>query len=148
MQIALAIIYIIVLLGKRIAHVMLWAFITGFCVAFAFITGYITYDADKVVAKECPPERPDDVYDCARNQLVFLDTLWHILIVVIPLYAIIMIASFHKILRMIQVMDNMIKPLRQLPWMLIVPLFVSLLQAAIACLYLLVYIGGVTSGSP
>jgi hypothetical protein len=41
-------------LGKRIAHVMLWTFITGFCVAFTFIAAYIESEKNNVISKECP----------------------------------------------------------------------------------------------
>lgn len=46
-------------------------------------------------------ENITDSYDCARNHLIFLDVVRIILIVLIPIFVVLMIASFHKILRMI-----------------------------------------------
>lgn len=90
---------------------MLWTFIVGFCVALAFIGSYIEEEKGKVILKDCP-EGIVDPYECTKTHLLFLDVVRWCLIGFIPIYVIVMIASFHKILRMIQVMDNMIKPLR------------------------------------
>ena len=42
-----------------------------------------------------------DSYECAKNHLIFLDVVRIVLIVIIPIFVVFMIASFHKILRMI-----------------------------------------------
>lgn len=99
-------------IGKRIAHVTLWAFIVLFSVAIAFIAGYMQLEEDRAYHKECPVDIKNektgevikkgvDPYDCIPGHLKFLEVVRTMIIVFIPLYAVYMLASFHKILRMI-----------------------------------------------
>jgi hypothetical protein len=61
--------------GKRIAHVMLWTFVFGFCVILAFLASYLELDKENAISKDCPPAITDpktdtilvpapDPYDC------------------------------------------------------------------------------------
>jgi hypothetical protein len=101
---------------------MLWTFVFGFCVILAFIANYILLEESNAIAKECPGPITDpqtgvvltpapDPYSCIPAHLYFLETIRYIATYTIPVYVVLMIASFHKILRMIQVMDNMLKSL-------------------------------------
>lgn len=91
---------------------MLWAFVFGFCLVIAFLASYIELEKDKAYKKMCPTdiidEKTDELlkegvnpYDCIPSHMIFLDTVRYTLIAVIPVYALAMLVSFHKILRMI-----------------------------------------------
>ncbi|CAD8057294.1 unnamed protein product [Paramecium sonneborni] len=144
-QIVVGVIFVIILLGKRIAHMMVWAFVTGFCVTMVFLSKYLDEEKGNTIQRDCPIDIQDP-YQCVAAHLYLLEITKQTLLYLIPVYVFFLIFCFHQILRMIQLMESMLKPLKQMLHVLLIPFFISLLQTALAILFILVLIGGVNSG--
>lgn len=39
-----------------IAHIMVWTFVTGFCVAIYFLSHYLEVEKERVIKRDCPED--------------------------------------------------------------------------------------------